>query len=53
VQGSVPSREYAESVAVGKGMITKNSVTKKLDYLVVADPDTMSGKAVMFLAYVE
>ena len=26
-------------------MIVKKTVTKKLDYLVAADPDSMSGKA--------
>jgi DNA polymerase-3 subunit epsilon len=45
VRGERATRELAERIAAEHGMIVKNSVTKNLDLLVVADPDTMSGKA--------
>jgi DNA polymerase-3 subunit epsilon len=35
----------AEQLAVKKGLRVLPSVTKKLDLLVVADPNTQSGKA--------
>jgi len=35
----------AEELATKNGLIPVPSVTKKTDLLVVADPDTMSGKA--------
>jgi ATP-dependent Lhr-like helicase len=44
-QGRLMTREVAESLAAAAGMIIANSVTKKLDMLVVADADTASGKA--------
>jgi DNA polymerase-3 subunit epsilon len=34
----------AEKLVTGKGLIVVPSVTKKLDLLVVADPNTQSGK---------
>ena len=45
INGDVPTRNYAESVAQKKGLVIKTSVAKSLDILVVADPDTMSNKA--------
>lgn len=45
VDGERASRELASSIASAQGMVVKSSVTKKLDYLVVADPDSMFGKA--------
>lgn len=39
------SRDLAEQLAKEKGIIIKDSVTKSLDILVVADPNTQSGKA--------
>lgn len=45
VDGERASRELASSIASDRGMVVKNSVTKKLDFLVAADPDSMSGKA--------
>jgi DNA polymerase-3 subunit epsilon len=39
------TREMAEQLAVGAGLKVCGSVTKTLDLLVVADPDTQSGKA--------
>ena len=45
IRGERGTRELAERIASERGMIVKNSVTKNLDFLVVADPETMSGKA--------
>jgi DNA polymerase-3 subunit epsilon len=45
VNGRPATRDYAEAVASSAGMIIKQGVVKSLDYLVVADPDSMSGKA--------
>jgi DNA polymerase III subunit epsilon len=39
------TREAAEATAAAAGMIIAPRVTKKLDILIVADPDTASGKA--------
>lgn len=44
-QGELISRELAEELATKAGLIVMDSVTKKLDLLVVADPHTQSGKA--------
>ena len=44
-EGQVISREYAGELAVKAGLDVVDSVTKKLDILVVADPQTQSGKA--------
>lgn len=43
--GQVITRELAERLATGAGLTVVSSVTKKLDILVVADPNTQSGKA--------
>jgi DNA polymerase-3 subunit epsilon len=45
LKGEAITREMAEVLATGHGMIVAGSVTKKLDLLVVADPFTQSGKA--------
>ncbi|MCK4658211.1 MAG: hypothetical protein KAV82_01700 [Phycisphaerae bacterium] len=45
VNGDPVTRERTERIATEKGMVVKETVTKKLDYLVTADPDSMSGKA--------
>ncbi len=45
VLGSQATRDLAESVARAHGMVVKSGVSKKLDFLVTADPDSMSGKA--------
>lgn len=45
IDGQVPTRSFAENLASQKGMVVKQNVNKSLDYLVVADPDTMSTKA--------
>ena len=42
--GKPITREIAQKIAMEHGLIVKNGVTKELDYLVVADPETMSGK---------
>lgn len=44
-KGMPITREVAQKIAMEHGLIVKNGVTKGLDYLVVADPETMSGKA--------
>ena len=50
--GGVPiTRERAEQLASEAGLVTCPSVTKKLDILVVADPDSLSGKARKARAY--
>lgn len=51
VDGQRASRRMATRQAEAHGMIVKKSVTKKLDYLVIADPDSMSGKAKKARAY--
>ncbi len=44
--GSVPiTRETAHRLSMERGLIISKNVTKKLDYLVVADPNTQSTKA--------
>jgi len=43
--GEMISRERAEELATGAGLVVMDSVTKKLDLLVLADPHTQSGKA--------
>ena len=45
IDGQRIDKERAEELATAAGMTFAKSVTKKLDILVVADPDTMSGKA--------
>jgi len=45
IRGQLISREMAEQIATDKGLRVLPSVTKKLDLLVVADPNTQSGKA--------
>jgi DNA polymerase-3 subunit epsilon len=45
LSGESISREMAAELAARRGMIVAESVTKKLDLLVVADPFTQSGKA--------
>jgi len=39
------SRDVAEALAAQAGLVVADSVTKKLDLLVLADPLTQSGKA--------
>lgn len=44
-EGALVTRETAQELAEAAGMIVAPRVTKKLDLLVVADPDSLSGKA--------
>ncbi|VUT27902.1 MAG: DNA polymerase III subunit epsilon [Candidatus Syntrophoarchaeum sp. GoM_oil] len=39
------NRSEIQRIAIENGMVVKNGVTKKLDYLVAADPHTLSTKA--------
>ena len=43
--GQMISRELAEELATKAGLVVVDSVTKKLDLLVLADPHSQSGKA--------
>jgi DNA polymerase-3 subunit epsilon len=45
LQGEPITRKMAAELATGHGMVLSESVTKKLDLLVVADSFTQSGKA--------
>ena len=45
IDGDAIDRDRAEAIASSKGLFPKPSVTKKLDLLVVADPESLSGKA--------
>jgi DNA polymerase-3 subunit epsilon len=45
LDGCKIDREKAHELAIGKGLIIKSGVSSKLDILVVADPNTNSGKA--------
>lgn len=45
INNELIARDVAETLAEQAGLIVANSVTKKLDLLVVADPNTQSGKA--------
>lgn len=45
IGGKPITREMAESLATSSGLSVMGSVTKKLDLLVVADPNSQSGKA--------
>jgi DNA polymerase-3 subunit epsilon len=45
IKGTPISREEAEGLALEHGLTVKQGVSKKLDLLIVADPDSLSGKA--------
>jgi len=45
IGGELITRFLAEEMAAEKGMIVRKTVVKGLDYLVAADPHSMSGKA--------
>ncbi len=51
INGEQAKRSDAHRAAAACGMEIRKSVTKNLDYLVVADPDSMSGKARKAHAY--
>jgi DNA polymerase-3 subunit epsilon len=44
-EGELVTRERAQELAESADMVVAPRVTKKLDILVVADPDSLSGKA--------
>lgn len=44
IAGEVIGREEAETFARERGLVIKQSVSKKLDLLVLADPESLSGK---------
>lgn len=45
IKGKPITREQAQDLAAQAGLIVLRGVTRKLDILVLADPDTQSGKA--------
>lgn len=45
IEGELVTRERAQELAEAAGMVVSRQVTKKVDILVVADPDSLSGKA--------
>jgi len=45
VRGRLVTRDMAKEMAQSRGLIVVDTVTKKLDMLVVADPHSQSGKA--------
>jgi DNA polymerase-3 subunit epsilon len=45
IGGELVTRERAEVVATSLGMTVVQNVSKRLDFLVAADPDSLSGKA--------
>ncbi|GAA3164008.1 hypothetical protein GCM10010531_15210 [Blastococcus jejuensis] len=45
LQGQLVNRERAQALARAAGLVVHERVTKSLDVLVVADPDSLSGKA--------
>lgn len=51
IDGVRASREKAAAVATDYGMIVARGVTKRLDFLVIADPDSLSGKAMKARSY--
>jgi DNA polymerase-3 subunit epsilon len=51
IDGETITRNLAEMIAADKGLKVATSVTKKLDLLVVADPNTQSGKAKLARKY--
>ncbi|MBL9088797.1 MAG: hypothetical protein JNM10_16785 [Planctomycetia bacterium] len=51
IGGTRVAREQAEALAAAAGLVVAKSVTKALDLLVLADPQSMSGKARKARAY--
>lgn len=45
INGDQVSRGLVERIATSRGMVVRRGVVKGLDYLVTADPDSLSGKA--------
>jgi DNA polymerase-3 subunit epsilon len=51
LNGSLISRDIAHAIAIENGMVVKKGVTKSLDMLVLADPNSQSGKAMKAREY--
>jgi DNA polymerase-3 subunit epsilon len=51
LEGQPVTREMAEQLALSKGLKVASGVSKKLDFLVTADPLSLSGKASKAKAY--
>ncbi|WP_297338467.1 BRCT domain-containing protein [Algoriphagus sp.] len=45
LNGDPIDRSFAQKIAIEHGMIIKSGVSKALDYLVTADPNSLSGKS--------
>ncbi|MCF8362445.1 MAG: hypothetical protein K9G70_07460 [Prolixibacteraceae bacterium] len=45
IDGELIERSLAQKLAMERGLIIKSGVSKKLDYLITADPNSLSGKA--------
>ncbi len=45
INGDRLTRTMAQAIAKSAGMIAEKNVTQRLDYLVLADPNSMSSKA--------
>lgn len=45
IQGVLVDRSKAQQFAIERGMIIKSGISTKLDYLVTADPNSLSGKS--------
>lgn len=51
LNGARIDRSFAQKLAIEHGMIIKNGVSKSLDYLVTADPNSLSGKSLKAQEY--
>jgi DNA polymerase-3 subunit epsilon len=51
IEGELVKRSKAEEIVIERGMVVKKNVTRDLDFLVMADPHSMSGKAKKARAY--
>ncbi len=45
IQGVLVDRSKAQQFAIERGMVIKSGISAKLDYLVTADPNSLSGKS--------
>lgn len=45
LKGAPIDRSFAQKIAIEHGMVIKSGVSKVLDYLVTADPNSLSGKS--------
>jgi DNA polymerase-3 subunit epsilon len=51
LDGQLVTRERAQALARAAGLVVHERVTKNLDLLVVADPNSLSGKAAKARTY--